>query len=373
MPGHSVLVYVSGHGFGHATRVACVLRSLAELRPDVTIHLRTTAPDFLFAQVNAPRTHAPVRLDVGTVQPDPFRLDLPATLSSLDRLEADRSRLVAAEVEFGRSVGATLCFVDSPPMACAVGAALGIPTVVMTNFTWDWIYGEYVDAFPRFAHWVDSARCDFALADVLLRLPMHGGLTHGHAFRRVVDVGLVARTTERTRDDVRRSLLARLGLGADDPRRIALVSLGGFRLETLPPPDVGPESGWLLVTFEPLPGAHLCPVLTLPTPSPIDHPDLVLAADVVIGKPGFGTVGECLAQGTPMLYADREQFREAEVLIHVIETQLGGRLIGREDLLAGRWLAHLERIPTGEKRPKACPAPGARQVAGHLSDWMERR
>ena len=43
-----ILFYVSGHGYGHATRTNAVIEALLSAQPDLTIHVRTTAPPFLF-------------------------------------------------------------------------------------------------------------------------------------------------------------------------------------------------------------------------------------------------------------------------------------------------------------------------------------
>ena len=49
-----IAVYVSGHGFGHATRTAEVLRELRERAPDLLITVVTSAPAFLFEGIVGP-------------------------------------------------------------------------------------------------------------------------------------------------------------------------------------------------------------------------------------------------------------------------------------------------------------------------------
>ena len=45
------------------------------------------------------------------------------------------------------------------------------------------------------------------------------------------------------------------------------------------------------------------------------YEDLVHAVDVVVTKPGYGIVAECLANGTAMLYTSRGRFREYDVMV----------------------------------------------------------
>ena len=45
------------------------------------------------------------------------------------------------------------------------------------------------------------------------------------------------------------------------------------------------------------------------------YEDLVRAADVVVTKPGYGIIAECLANDTALLYTDRGRFIEYDVLV----------------------------------------------------------
>ena len=46
----SVVFYISGHGFGHAIRQIAVINALHELAPDISIVVRTAAPEWLFTR-----------------------------------------------------------------------------------------------------------------------------------------------------------------------------------------------------------------------------------------------------------------------------------------------------------------------------------
>lgn len=43
-------------------------------------------------------------------------------------------------------------------------------------------------------------------------------------------------------------------------------------------------------------------------------PDLVYAADVVLGKIGYGFVSECISTGTPLVYVPRQHWPEEQYL-----------------------------------------------------------
>ena len=48
------------------------------------------------------------------------------------------------------------------------------------------------------------------------------------------------------------------------------------------------------------------------------YEDLVRAADVVVTKPGYGIIAECLANDAAILYTDRGHFAEYDVLVEAM-------------------------------------------------------
>src|SRR5579863_5217280 len=98
----SMMVYVSGHGFGHATRMSAVLQELLRICPAVRFEIRTMAPTRLFSELGAAARVSPCQLDVGLIQSDVFHHDLDATLGTLRELRRNSERLVESEVALGR-------------------------------------------------------------------------------------------------------------------------------------------------------------------------------------------------------------------------------------------------------------------------------
>ena len=88
-----LVAYVSGHGFGHATRTGEVLRVVRERRPELPITVVSSAPERLFARaVGGPLGFRHLQCDVGLVQ--------------RSALEIDEEATVARVLEFGRGYGA---------------------------------------------------------------------------------------------------------------------------------------------------------------------------------------------------------------------------------------------------------------------------
>src|SRR5438874_914229 len=133
-----ILFYVSGHGFGHARRVAQVIRALAERAPDVEAHVRTAAPRHIFEPAVL-AGFAPSDLDAGMVEDGPLRIDAQGTLRRLEDLLGRREHILADELAAVRAIGPRLIVADVPFLAGDVAAAAGVPCLAVSNFTWDWI------------------------------------------------------------------------------------------------------------------------------------------------------------------------------------------------------------------------------------------
>ncbi|CAL4966539.1 unnamed protein product [Urochloa decumbens] len=137
--------YLTGHGFGHATRAIEVARHLVVAGHEV--HVATAVPEFVFtAEVRSPRLRIRrVILDCGAVQADPLTVDPLATLEKYrEAAVVPRESILREETEWLSSIKADLVISDVVPVVCKVAADMGIRSVCIGNFSWDFIYSEYI-------------------------------------------------------------------------------------------------------------------------------------------------------------------------------------------------------------------------------------
>jgi L-arabinokinase len=375
-----VVFYVSGHGFGHASRDIEVINALLDAAPGVRVEVRTSAPRWLFdLTVRGEFGYEGVECDVGVVQHDSLRPDLPATVRAAERFYCDLDGLVRREASALRAVGAALVVSDMPPLAFEAAARAGIPSVGLGNFTWDWIYAEYVNQLGE-AGWLPGRiREAHALALEAIRLPMHGGFG---GFRHIVDVPLVARRSRRDRPSVREAL------GAEDGCPMVLSSFGGVGLETLDlgrlagrgavacfttaTPGATREAGAAGIVTTAPDGVHVIDERALYARG-YRYEDVVLAADVVVTKPGYGIIAECIANGTPLLYTSRGRFAEYDVLVREMPRFLRCAFIDHDDLLGGTWEPHVERVLAQPAPPERPRVDGAEVAAARMLALLEGR
>jgi L-arabinokinase len=334
--------YVSSHGLGHASRDVEVINEIGRKRRDVRLVVRTSVPASFVEQAAAvPIELQQAETDTGVVQIDSLHIDEGGTARRAAAFHDDFNARAEAEAEVLRELGASLVVADVPPLACEAAARAGVPSVVLGNFTWDWIYA----GFPQFEATapgvIDAIGQAYGKARCALRLPLHGGF---ETIRTVVrDVPFIARKSRRDREDARR----RLGLGSKDTA--VLVSFGGHGLRLDHHAILRDNPIRLIMTDgHSHPGGDSANPLRL-TPRmladrSLRYEDVVAAADVVISKPGYGIVSECIANGTALLYAPRGRFAEQGIFEREMPALLRCRRIETDDLLGGRWRDAIEAL-----------------------------
>src|SRR5688572_9753485 len=116
--------YVSGHGFGHATRVAEVLREVRQRAPDLPLAVVTSGPEALYrSAVAGPLVFRPVACDVGLAQRDALVIDEAGTVERWRAFDAGQGERIAREAEWMRESVVRVALADIPPLAFAAAAA----------------------------------------------------------------------------------------------------------------------------------------------------------------------------------------------------------------------------------------------------------
>ena len=142
-------------------------------------------------------------------------------------------------------------------------------------------------------------------------------------------------------------------LNVPPDRPLALASFGAYGVD---------------VPFDVIAGREGLSVIAPPgaLAPPLRYQDIVAAADLVITKPGYGIVSECIANGTPMLYTSRGDFAEYDVFVAEMPRYLRCRFMPQDDFRAGRWRAHVEALLAQPDPPERIQINGADVAAGMI-------
>lgn len=332
-----IAAYVSGHGFGHATRVGEVLRAVREQAPEIRLSVVTSAPEALFRRaVPGPLGFRAVLCDVGLAQAGPLVIDEPGTVERWRAFSQQAPARVASEAAWLGGAGVRLVLADIPALAFDAAAEANVPAVGLANFSWDWIYRHLARREPGLIEAAEASAASYGKAELLLQLPFAGDLS---VFPHREEIPLVARRPKRPRDEVRRAL--ELGEGP-----LVLLSFGGLGGPVFDLTALGREASFhFLTTGGESPAANVRNVSgeTLETLG-LGYEDLVGAVDVVVTKPGYGIVSDAIAARTRVVYTERGDFPEYAVLVQAMPRYLPCVHVSNDELRTGRLKEALDSV-----------------------------
>jgi L-arabinokinase len=353
-----IAAYVTGHGFGHATRTAEVLRHVRRSSPETRLTVVTAAPAWLFrAALGDDVAVRHLACDVGVAQKDALTIDEATTVEHCHVFASAWSELVAAEARWLRQTGARVVLGDIPPLAFAAAHEAGVPAIGLGNFSWDWIYAHLARRHPGLNAAAAQAATAYATATLLLELPFAGDLS---AFPRRQRIPLVARRPRVETFAARQ----RLGLGT---RPAVLVSFGGLGLPGFRGAALAGLSGFDFLVSEAVadPPANVRPLPPNLGALGLGYEDVVGAVDVVVSKPGYGIVSDAIGGRTRLVYTERGDFPEYPVLVQEMGQYLPAVHVSNEDLRQGNLGAPLEDV-LAQPFPAETDTSGARVAARRL-------
>lgn len=349
-----LVVYISGHGFGHIAQTGPVLDALRQLQPALRLTVVSGAPEFKLRQrIGGDFVLVPRAADFGFVMSDAFRIDRAASAAAYRDFHAGWEERVAAEADFLQGLDADLLLSNVAYLPLASAAQLGLPAYAMSSLNWadlfahefageTWAPSLHAQMLAAYR----SARTFFRLAPAMA-MP---DLPQGRPVDPVARLG--------TRQDG----LLRQVLGVGQGTRLVLAALGGIATR-LPAQTWPAQPGlhWLV----PAAWGVDRPDMSAFEPLGWDFADLLASVDAVVGKPGYGTFAEAACNGTPMLYARRPDWPEQEALIPWLQAHAVCREVEESALQAGDLGADLAALWQQPVPPRPQPR-GALLVAACL-------
>jgi len=341
----SILYYITGHGYGHAVRSNQVIGSLQRRSPDLKIHVRTTAPEWLFrARIFQSRE----AIDVGIVQKDSLDMDIAGTLRACQLLRRDITHLIKQEIDFVREHHIHLIVGDIPPFCFEIAARTSIDSVAIGNFTWSWIYRAYIKSYPAFTSLIQEMEGFYRKATLALTLPYPCGMD---IFARQKPIPWITRASSLTKEEARRTF------GLPQSATIVLLSFGGLGLERLPWSKLEELGDFFFVTT----GETEREVNNVRFLREVqrNYQDLVRAVDVIVTKPGYGIVADAISHQARILYTDRGDFAEYPHLVQAMNDCATAEFIPQDQLLSGDLRPYLDRLLTKKQSWSVVPLDGA--------------
>lgn len=353
-----IAYFISSHGFGHGARAAAVMAQLRSLKGEFVFDIFTAVPAWFFEQSISYGFHYhDFDCDVGFCQTSSLVADIPATIEALDRFWHSGASKIDQAASLLKQLGCQLVVCDIAPLGIAAAKKAGLPSILIENFSWDWLYAPYIEKHPRLSFYADH------LAGITARAGFHLQAKPVCHLKKTSDLlcGPIARRPRQDPAETRRKL------GLDPGRKMVLISMGGI------PADYGfldllKKEGDIDFV---IPGGAVREVsrqgnlLLIPHQSRFWHPDLIAAADGVVGKVGYSTLAEIYHAQKPFGYICRPDFRESPVLADFIEENMCGLAISPQRFESGRFVGQVRDL-LNLRTQYACDRNGAEKVAGFI-------
>lgn len=354
---------ISGHGFGHAAQVVPVLNELGRRIPSLKVLLRTTVPSWLFQdRLQVPWELSVCEQDIGCVQQGPLYIDVEGTWAAYDGFHRSWQDQVIQEAEAIKRHSPDMLLTDISYLAIEAGAHANIPVVGLSSLCWDQMLIHLQDKTPlEFTSVIQQIRHAYSFVNLMIRVAPSIAMP---AFRRSVDVGPIAARLTPDHQGLRQAV------GASPDERIVVIAFGGIPLTSLPWHQIEGMTGYRFIVPGPVP-PHTHRVISSDMLS-FSVQTIMASCDMLLTKPGYGTIVEAVASGTRVVYVRRYNFVDENSLVSYLHRYGVGLELSVEDFQNGRWQTTMDAAMTIPTPPASAPAAtGAMEAADILMKHMK--
>lgn len=349
-----LLVYISGHGYGHVAQTAPVLNRLRQQLPDLRLTVCSAAPHSLLrARIEGDFSHITEAVDFGMIMASALDVLADESLAAYLDFHRDWPQRVALEASRISAIQPDLVLSNVAYLPLAAASRAGIPSVAMCSLNWADILAHYCCEHPQATGILQQIHESYAMAGAFLRvtpgMPMDG-FVNRHP------IGPIAKLGHPRRPEIHR----RLGLAPTE--KLVLLSLGGIatRLPMERWPQL-PGIRWLVQQDWGVQRADTSILESLG----MEFSDILASCDALICKPGYGSFAEAACNGIPVLYVSRDDWPEELCLTEWLAAHGQCIEVERKTLEAGDLKAALETLWVMPAPPRPEPA-GIDEAADYL-------
>ncbi|KAI0052294.1 hypothetical protein FA95DRAFT_1675278 [Auriscalpium vulgare] len=133
--------YCSGHGYGHATRVSAFASHLLSLEDPPIVYIISSAPKQCFAtSLSLGARYRYADIDPVITQPLAYRVDRQKSVDVLEKFLMTKDVKIMHEVKWLTESGVDCVLSDAAFLAFLAADKAQLPSILVTNFTFDSIY-----------------------------------------------------------------------------------------------------------------------------------------------------------------------------------------------------------------------------------------
>ena len=350
-----IAYYISAHGYGHAARSIPVLKRLIRDNPVDTlkrtdklgvkktsqspfyfITIKTEIPmeffRFYLGKENISTKHRgypliPLQVDSGCSQGNFVYIDTASSFRNL-RLFVEKSQdWLAKESHWLKENNIDLIVSDAASLPLQAGHNLGLPSLLIANFTWHDIFSGFPEANAN-EDLIECLRQEYATATLQL-------LPQCHIVNNVTlhqkEIGFIALRG----NDKRQALEQFLGRSFDG-KTLIFIYLGAADSSCMQWDCLHEIEDCVFLTRDPLKAGFLPSNLFI-LDERFSYPDLVASADIVSTKAGYSTLAMAFAHGKPVISCGRDDFCEFKAVKKYLQKKRLGLIIDTQKFYACNW------------------------------------
>ncbi|MBT3367620.1 MAG: hypothetical protein HN472_09490 [Nitrospina sp.] len=311
--------YISGHGYGHYARSLPVLKQLVS---EFNLHIKTEVPEFLFKQ-HLDANHWLQPVDVGCRHSNSLNIDAEKTFKDFNIFQ--RSARAEAEKKWLRENQIALVLSDIASMPIKAAHELGIPAILIGNFTWHDIYSHLPGAEEQ-KNLLHELEEEYACADLQILPQCH--LPKSLA-KKTKEVGFIAQKGKSIRKDLEHHLNISFA-----GKTLTFIYLGQYGAGSVLWENLAQHKDCLYLTRDSIekkvPNLHYLD-------DRFPFPDLIASVDLICTKGGYSTLGSAFASHKPVITCERKDFYEFKAIREYLQKTQTGVIIEDEDFYPGNW------------------------------------
>lgn len=353
-----LLISISSHGFGHFSMTAPVINQLLA-ENNVEIILRTQVPEYLIqSRLNAPVTIIHESADFGMKMDSSLDVDFAQSAAAYKTLHSQWDKSVEQEMESLQAIKPDLILANIPYLTLAAASRLKIPSLAYCSLNWADITLSYFKNEPEFVNeYIPQMNDAYNSAEKFI-CPAPSMNMPG--LRNVENVGPVCTIGK----DRKQEILTQFDLLKSS--RLVLISAGGV-------PTPIPVNDWPVIDNV----VWVCAwsarfnrqdIISLSDLS-LPFPDLTASADLIVTKPGYGTVSESVCLAKPALYVRRPDWAEEPGLIDWWHRNGVAKEISRTQFFSGDFVNELHELVEMPAKQRHEPV-GIMQVVEIINSYL---
>ena len=327
-PIKNLTYYISGHGYGHYARSIPVLRRLVA---DFKVYIKSEIQEPLFTKF-LDAHYWPQSVDTGCKHSTSLAVDSEETFKCFKDFQ--NSSLLETEKLWLQENQIALVLSDVASMPLKAAHDLGIPSILIGNFTWHDIYNHLPGA-DKHKQLLQGLEEEYRCADLHILPQCHLPPLQG---KKSKEVGFLAQKGQ----DIRKDIEKHLDISFSD-KTLIFIYLGEHGTNSVLWENLAQHEDCLYLTRDPIeqsvPGLHILD-------DRFDFPDLIASVDMVCTKGGYSTLGSAFASHKPVITCERHDFYEFEAIREYLLKTQTGVIIADEDFYQGNWQAAIKTALT---------------------------